>query len=502
VLQKFNKSRVGIFLGAAVVIIAVLILITIRSLHPSIVVPLGEFYIITIGVLFSLVAFTILLQRSYSRERYQLTHDNATGLPWRTQIPKQVPNGTFAYVYIILKNYNQHLERYGLSTGDPIIKAAAKIFQENTLCEGTLYRFSDSDLFFICKTHQESLEVLVDVLQQKLDEMADKYIDVVSPEGLQIHPVFAVGIAPTTSTIDSETLITYAKFAAFEASKIEGAQAQVFDFKAYLQRKVLLERRHHLPEIIDSLQLATVFQPIISCKTGKIYGYEALTRPTNPAYEDITDLLDDAEVLGIYSRLEMAMTLTAIQAFRSRGGGRLFINMAPETIRSKIYDAPIKEGLFDNIKFVIEIIERGEVLADIITLLKKTISNLNAMIALDDFGTGYSNHLALLNSKPDIVKVDRALIQAIDTDADKQQAYENIVSFARGMGTKVLAEGIETQREFEYLLRLGMDFSQGYFIGRPGIELQEVPEAITQLVVEYHDFSALLEQQQLSQSSV
>jgi EAL domain-containing protein (putative c-di-GMP-specific phosphodiesterase class I) len=70
------------------------------------------------------------------------------------------------------------------------------------------------------------------------------------------------------------------------------------------------------------------------------------------------------------------------------------------------------------------------------------------------------------------------------------------------MGTKVLAEGVESQRQFEYLLRFGMDYSQGYFIGRPGPGLDQIPAGITQLVEKYQDFSsALFEQQRFGRIS-
>jgi len=272
-------------------------------------------------------------------------------------------------------------------------------------------------------------------------------------ETVEVHFIFAAGVVPVTHTTDSNLLITYARFASMEASKDPDPSVGVFDFKEYLKYRGIIERRVHLPELIKKSQLTTVFMPIVSCKTGKLYGYEALTRPSNPAYKNISELLDDAEVLGLYSQLEFLMTLISIQTYRELGGqSRLFINMAPETIKKRLYDEVIKQGVFDNIKFVIEIIERGEILAEVIKILNDSVSQLHAMIALDDFGTGYSNHLALLNSKPDIVKVSRELIEGIDKDADKQQIYENIVSFTRGLGTRVLAEGIETKEEFEYLL--------------------------------------------------
>jgi EAL domain-containing protein (putative c-di-GMP-specific phosphodiesterase class I) len=114
---------------------------------------------------------------------------------------------------------------------------------------------------------------------------------------------------------------------------------------------------------------------------------------------------------------------------------------------------------------------------------------LNALIALDDFGTGYSNHLALLNSKPDIVKVSQELIEGIATNIDKQQVYENTVSFAHGLGILVLAEGIETREEFETCLRLGMDFAQGYYIGKPIKEIAVLPSEIKEILNHYEAFN-------------
>ena len=211
-------------------------------------------------------------------------------------------------------------------------------------------------------------------------------------------------------------------------------------------------------------------------------------------------LVDDAEILGVYTQLELLMTLTAIQAFRKLEAShtRLFINLAPESIKKRIYDGPIAAGVFDNIKFVIEIIERGEVFPEVMSLLDKTIAKLNALIALDDFGTGYSNHLALLNSKPDIVKISHELIEGIASNIDKQQVYENTVSFASGLGTLVLAEGIETRSEFETCLRLGMDFAQGYYIGKPIKEIAVLPSEIKEIVNRYEAFNSALIREQMN----
>jgi len=462
--------------------------------HPF---ELSSIALLVASIIFGLL---ILLERSKRRELYRLTHDNTTNLPWRSQIPEEAPKGSTVYLYIVLKEYTQYIERFGLSVVDPYVKAISLQIQ-NIMGKShyELYRYSDSDLLIIYYG-TENLSTLCEKAQSVVSNISEKTYEIYSPDDVQGSFILSVGICPTSYSSSSDTLLTYSKFAALEAAKIEGPAAVNFDLSKFLKHKEIIDRRHHLQEVIENAQIATVFQPIISCKTGELYGYEALSRPTNPAFANVGELLDDAEVLGLYSKLELVLTLSAITAFRDFGATntRLFINMAPETIRRRIYDDPIKQGYFDNIKFVIEIIERGEVFADIITILNKSIAKLNAMIALDDFGTGYSNHLALLNSKPDIVKVSRELIQGINLDMDKQRTYENIVTFARSLGTSVLAEGVENKEEFEYLLRLGMDLAQGYYIGRPTASLMPVPEEITLLVAQYQDFTEkLLSQQQM-----
>ena len=506
-LRLLGKS---IITGLAILIAgAYIVLSSLRLFQEMLQLPITPFFLyggsvrgaglsLLLGVLMG--TLVILLTRSTRAALYRLTHDNVTGLPWRTEIPVLAPKGCTAYVYIILRDYESYIERYSSSVSDPFMAAAAKAIKDSLVdypCD--IYRFSDSDFLLTCKANK-TVEDLIAWFWVVTEVLEVKSYDISLTDRLHKYFNLSIGVAPTTHSTDSEVLITYAKFAAMEANGTGEPCVMLFDFKAYMRYRSVIERRNHLPELIENAQLSTVFQPIVSCKTGELYGYEALTRPTNPAYSYVGDMLDDAEVLGIYPKLEFLMTMTAITTFRRLGqpNARLFINMAPETIKKRIYDDPIRQGQLDNIKFVIEIIERGDVFADVISILNKSITNLNAMIALDDFGTGYSNHLALLNSKPDIVKVAHELIRGIDKDSDKQQVYENTVSFARGLGTMVLAEGVENKEEFEYLLRLGMDLVQGYYVGKPSPEFQLVPAEVKKLIIGYQEFAKVLEEHQVS----
>ena len=497
----FNRYSF-VILGAFIAIGAMTYSVLKHYLQPTLTMSTTSYNLIILSITLIMLSLIALLQRARTREKYRLMHDPVTSLPYKTQVPTVIKKGITAYVFIRLREYQQYLERYGLVLCDSFVRVAAEVIQDKFKeYIDSLYRFADADFLLICN-HPGPLEDIQKWFQEIAYDLTDETFLITPTEDLNeisAQFVLSIGIASITYSPNVELLATYAHFAARQAAHKEGAQTELFDLKEYLQQRVVIERRLHVTEVINEAQLTTVFMPIISCKDGSLYGYEALTRPTNPNYPYISDLLDDAEIMGVYSQLELLMTLTAVQTFRDLNSDvRLFINMAPEAIKKKIYDLPIKEGIFNNIKFVIEIIERGEVLLDIIKMLNTTLGKLNAMIALDDFGTGYSNHLALLNSKPDIVKVDRALIDNIEDDPDKQRTYENIVSFARGLGVQVLAEGVETQKQFEYLLRFGMDYSQGYYIGRPSATLDPIPADITKIVEQYKGFSELLAKQQFN----
>jgi EAL domain-containing protein (putative c-di-GMP-specific phosphodiesterase class I) len=495
--DTLRKAGKHIVVGASILLIGVFAIGTFQDIRAFVTTPGGPVWdnvfqvIVSPTALIILSSLLVLLARSNSKAHFWLVHDSVTSLPLKTEIPRTIVKGSTAYVFIRLKEYYQYLERYGLSISDSFIRTGAEVIQDvYKYYIHNIYQFSDAE-FLVITSYQRNAEEILQKFQQLAEIITEKVYEINPTEDIRGTFILSIGIAPVSHTTNVELLTTYAKFASLEAGQNEGPSAVLFDLPRYLAYRATVNRRHHVHEVIENVEITTVFQPIISCDTGELYGYEALTRPTNPAFRNIAELLDDAEILGIYTQLELIMTLTAIQSFRKLDAAhtRLFINLAPESIKKRIYDNSSASGVFDNIKFVIEITERGEVFPDVVSLLDKTITKLNALIALDDFGTGYSNHLALLNSKPDIVKVSQELIEGIATNIDKQQVYENTVSFAHGLGILVLAEGIETREEFETCLRLGMDFAQGYYIGKPIKEIAVLPSEIKEILNHYEAFN-------------
>jgi EAL domain-containing protein (putative c-di-GMP-specific phosphodiesterase class I) len=400
--------------------------------------------------------------------------------------------------YCKLVGVEEKLVRYGPEITYAYQHAAELLllqFLESTMNIG-VYSYGDFDFILVRKLskHDES-SIMADV--QMLDHSFQALQRLPFPSPVDANQSMDLVISGGVATVSAnESLVQAIEYARFTAgTHIHTGQSSItrFSQEQYNQLQLKLRKFTLVNHIIEANLLYPVFMPIINCETGELYGYEGLTRVGPDVDMYIGELMLLAEEMGVYVNLELAMTYNAIEAYRMRTAAKsevkLFLNFAPETIKKRVYDQDISLGMFDGTKYVIEIIERGEILPELIATLGMTVARINGLVALDDFGTGFSNHLALLNTKPDIIKVARELLIDIDKDEDKQHAYANIVVFARNIGTLVLAEGIETEEEFNTLHRLGMDFAQGYFIGRPSKLLEDPNPRAVQLV---HEFQSIL----------
>jgi len=133
-------------------------------------------------------------------------------------------------------------------------------------------------------------------------------------------------------------------------------------------------------------------------------------------------------------------------------------------------------------RIVIEIIEKEQADEEIIKKKQQIAKRWNIHLALDDFGAGYNSEVILLALSPTFVKVDRTLIRGIDKDKNRQKLLENLISYAKHKKIKTIAEGIETKAEMETLIEFGVDYLQGYYIGKPSIKPRRLsPQIISEI---------------------
>lgn len=228
----------------------------------------------------------------------------------------------------------------------------------------------------------------------------------------------------------------------------------------------------HLPldkSILKALNVLTidyVFQPIFQPDGKTIFAREALMRPADVT---VTELIQSYMNIDQLHVLEVATFFGAMQAYQLRGyTERVTLNSFPTELFTPD-EATAFDEYFGDARGVgiIEILEypRLDPLAAKIKLAATTSKNLD--IAIDDFGTGHNGMDAVEMYDPKIVKLDRVLISDIDKNQMKRENVEALVLQFHEQGRLVVAEGVETKKEFEYLVGLGIDLFQGYYLAMP-----------------------------------
>lgn len=219
---------------------------------------------------------------------------------------------------------------------------------------------------------------------------------------------------------------------------------------------------------LNNLHIDYAFQPIF-LKDGKsVYAYEALMRPKDT---DITKLIEQYESQGKLHILEVATFIGAVQSYRERGYTEyVTINSFPtETLTDE--ECAIMDEMFPDLhgKGIIEVLEYPTLsLEDLHHKCDPLTNHAEFKLAIDDFGSG--NHMSMEcvdYYRPHIVKLAKEVITGIDHDAGKQADVDFLVEEFHHMDILVVAEGIETKEEYEYLSSHGIDLFQGYYLGRP-----------------------------------
>ena len=225
--------------------------------------------------------------------------------------------------------------------------------------------------------------------------------------------------------------------------------------------------------LVDKNLFLYHFQPIISASTGEIFGYEALMRTDSTIGLNPLEILAAAKEYGRLYDIEKATLFNVMDCFAHRrevfGDKKVFINTIPghflnETDLTQLID---RHGSYMD-RFVFELTEQESMSDTELDSLRRLggVSGVS-QIAIDDFGTGHSNIVNLLRYAPQIIKIDRYLVQEICKSQNKQLFVRNVVEFAKLNGIQTLAEGVETSNELHQLIDLGIDLIQGFYTGRP-----------------------------------
>jgi diguanylate cyclase (GGDEF)-like protein/PAS domain S-box-containing protein len=419
---------------------------------------------------------------------YQAFHDTLTNLPNRTlfieHLKMAIKRGKrrkdyrFAVLFLDIDRFKLVNDSLGHSAGDTLLNAFARRIQNSLREIDTLARLGGDEFVIMLEDIEESsyASKVAERLQQELKRPF--VID-----GKEVYAPASLGVVLNTKEYDyPEDIIRDADAAMYHAKEKGRAQYKVFDKKLHEKALHLLQRETDLRKAIDSKEFINHYQPIVSLKTRSVVGFEALARWNHPQlgliYPD--SFISIAEETGLIipiTRLVVQEACRDLKAWQEQVSHlqKLTMNI---NISSRHFLQP---NLFNDLKLVLnstglppdhlklEITETALV-EDVneIAALVHRLRDFGIQVVIDDFGKGYSSLSYLQRLPIDTLKVDRSFVSQIEhTPNGNRNIVEAIISLAHRLDMIVVAEGVETLKQYSILLNMKCQFGQGFLFSKP-----------------------------------
>jgi len=257
----------------------------------------------------------------------------------------------------------------------------------------------------------------------------------------------------------------------------EGCQLFKNSLKERAKHQIVFDNDMSMAIVRD--ELSPRFQPVVVAESGRIIGAELLLRWTPPQGEiSPAVFIPIAEVTGAIVPIGAWVFRQACRAeadWRNRWGKKapyISVNISARQLDEETlvddFAAALRESAADPARIILEITETA-LMADVETNLRilRQLTDLGMKVAIDDFGTGYSSLAQLTRLPVDVLKIDKAFIDEVETSSESRAVVRSVIGLGRALGMKIVAEGVENKAQQLELCSLGCDFIQGYHFHRP-----------------------------------
>ncbi len=429
------------------------------------------------------------------RVEHLATHDQLTNLPNRRGLYQELNELIYrsrryryssAIIYVDLDGFKHVNDHFGHDAGDRLLIQIADNFKGIVRQTDSVARIG-GDEFIVLITDIDGETSLITKIEHLLNEVS-KPLDF---EGHKISVGASIGIALYPDHGDKAEILLHSADQAMYQAKNQGKNRFRFftediNEKAHRQRDLQDNLRKALPND----EFTVFYQPIVDASSGRVVSVEALLRWYSAKLGQVfpDEFIPAAESAGLITELGCWVLTRALETGaqwnrRFGVGLRIAVNASSIQFRDNLLFDTIKDQIdkhgWNPDLLEVEITE-GLLLDDSpeVSNYINEISNCGVRLSLDDFGTGFSALSYLKNYPVNTVKIDRSFIVDLPDDKENAVLVQAIIAMAHGLRLEVIAEGVETAAQWEYLRALNCDFLQGYYFGRP------MPQA------EFEDFLA------------
>ena len=420
------------------------------------------------------------LRHTLERVTFEARHDGLTGLLNRSsavetldeELAGATDSAPVSVLFVDLDRFKPFNDMFGHAFGDQVLVAVAERLRSTVGPRDTVARLS-GDEFLVVAPATGSDEATV--LAERLTAAVTTPFRI---DGREVELTVSIGVAAARSERSGQELLAGADMAMYRAK--QGGRGGVVQFdqtmRSDMSRRIDLERE--LTTAVRSGDIRTHFQPLVDLDTGSIRGLEALARweHSTLGLRMPADFIAVAEDIGLILEIDQFVLEDACRQLARWEAVRpdltVSVNLSArhftdfsvvDMVRSTLHASGI-----DGSKLWLEITE-SVVMGDTESTLDilQALRSLGVRFMVDDFGTGYSSLVYLKRLPVSAVKIDRGFVDGLGTDREDEAIVTAIMRLAEAIGLEVVAEGVETQTQVQWLRRLGCQQAQGYHYSRP-----------------------------------
>ena len=434
-----------------------------------------------------LEARTAELARSLTLANQELTqlalHDTLTGLPNRTLLSDRIEQaigkvaeqgGCFALMFIDLDGFKPVNDAFGHHVGDLLLKAVAARLRGHLHSQDTLARIGGDE--FVLLVELQEPDDAMDVAVKQVNLVSRPYR--VAEHDLQLTASLGIVLYPGNGE-DQLELLRNADAAMYHAKSAGKNGYSFFDVSMNSNARQQLQLLQDLRMALEQCQFRLHYQPKFDAQACQPIGAEALLRWEHPQHGLLLPdrFIGLAEKTGLIIPIGEWVLDEACRQMRQwleqgHGDWRMAVNLsALQFCHAGLVDSvarALRENGLPANHLTLEITETTAMHdADASLTVLQRLSDMGVDLSIDDFGTGYSSLMYLKRLPANELKIDRGFVRDLEQDSDDAAIVSAIVALGQALGLRIVAEGVETDGQQDFLTRLGCDSLQGYLLGQP-----------------------------------
>lgn len=418
-------------------------------------------------------------RRTEERIRYLALHDPLTDLPNRRaleasleRIIARARRGTPSTLLLLdLDNFKVVNDSVGHPSGDRVLVDLARLLLADLRPGDEVARLGGDE--FVILLEGIPLEV-GRLTAERLRRLVDGHSFVVGEKSFDLG--ISIGVVPIDGRLDAAAVLSVADSALYAAKDRGRNRVVVFDSSAW-RKMAVSETSEWASKVKEGLRdggLLLHYQPIFRIETGKAVHYEALVRLAGPDGQVVppSRFLGAAEKFGLMPQLDRWVVGQVLAVLKARPELEIFVNLSGASLGHEELIGEIEElvrgsGVGPG-RLAFEITETSAV-SDLgaVTQWMRRLKDLGCRFALDDFGIGFSSFGYLQSLPADYVKIDGSFIRDLDANPSNRALVKAIDTVAHTLGKETIAESVESAASLALLRELGVEFAQGYALGRP-----------------------------------